>query len=123
MEFAPSGSADVVNVAWPVLSRLEDPSVADPFLNVTGPVGRPLPGAFAVTAAVKVTGWPETEGLGEEVRVVVVPSLLTDWLSAPEMLPLKLPSPLYEAVIEADPAESVERVSTAWRAPFRGEVP
>jgi hypothetical protein len=46
-------------------------------LNVTVPVGVPLPGAFAVTVAVKVTLWPNPEGLSEDVNVVVVADVPT----------------------------------------------
>ena len=41
-------------------------------MNVTVPVGAPLPETLAVTVAVNVTGWLKTEGLTEEVTVVVV---------------------------------------------------
>ena len=43
------------------------PSVAVPSRKVTVPVGVPAPGAFALTVAVKVTLWPNTEGLVAEV--------------------------------------------------------
>jgi hypothetical protein len=39
----------------------------EPSLKVTVLVGVPEPGATAVTVAVKVTAWPKTEGLTEEV--------------------------------------------------------
>jgi len=45
--------------------------------KVTVPVGVPDPGAEAETVAVKVTDWPKTEGLAEEVTVVVVFDLFT----------------------------------------------
>ena len=45
-----------------------------PSWNVTVPVGTPEPGAFAETVAVNVTPCPDTEGLAEEVRAVVVAS-------------------------------------------------
>jgi hypothetical protein len=41
-------------------------------LNVTVPVGVPLPGATALTVAVNMTDWPTVEGLADEVTVVVV---------------------------------------------------
>jgi hypothetical protein len=58
------------------------------------PVGNPLPGALAAIVAVNVTGWPKTEGLDEELKLAVEPSLFTVWLRTPEVLALKLPSPL-----------------------------
>ena len=52
----------------------------------------PLPG---VTVAVKVTDWPNVDGLGEAVTVVVVVAGLTVWppLRVP-LLAAKLLSPL-----------------------------
>src|SRR5437773_2189989 len=44
---------------------------------MTVPVGVPAPGAFALTVAAKITGWPKTEGLLDEMRVVVVSALFT----------------------------------------------
>ena len=44
----------VEKVAWPPLS-VPVPSVAAPSLNVTVPVGVPVPGEFTVTVAVNVT--------------------------------------------------------------------
>ena len=90
MEFEPAANVEVVKVALPELSRFEVPRVVVPFLNVTVPVGMPLPGEFAVTVAVKVTAWLNTEGLADELTVVVVASLLTTWGEA-ESLPLLLP--------------------------------
>ena len=43
------------------------PSVVPPSLKVTVPVA-----VFGETVAVKVTGWPNTEGLADEETVVVV---------------------------------------------------
>ena len=85
----------VLKVAWPALS-VPVPKVAAPSLKVTVPVGVPLPGAEALTVAVKVTDWPETEGLAEEATVVVVLAALMVWVrGAPVLsLPLKLVSPL-----------------------------
>ena len=37
---------------------------------MTVPVGVPLPGDGRRTVAVKVTDWPKTEGLAEDVRFV-----------------------------------------------------
>ena len=49
-----------------------------------------------LTVAVKVTAWPKTEGLGGEAAsavVVTVAAWLTAWLSAVEVLAVKLLSP------------------------------
>jgi hypothetical protein len=55
---------DDVNVAVP--------SVAVPFLNVTIPPGGNPLGAAAATVAVKVTDWPDVDGLADEATLVVV---------------------------------------------------
>jgi hypothetical protein len=68
-------SAAVVKLAWPLLSRgTELARVLIPSLKVTVPwvTGVPL----LVTVAVKVTGWPHTDGFFEEVTVTVVVVLL-----------------------------------------------
>lgn len=77
IELEPTARDEVVKVACPVPSRLEVPRVVVPLLNVTVPVGMPLPGAFAVTEAVKVTGWLNTEGFADELTAVVLASLFT----------------------------------------------
>ena len=63
-------------------------------MRVTVPVGVPPLGATAATVAVKITGWPYTEGLTEEARVVAVSAGLTVLVKAPEVFVLKLASPL-----------------------------
>jgi len=54
------------------------PSVLLPSVNVTVPLGVTVP-EFSVTVAVKVTDWPNTDGLDpvEETNDVVVATLLT----------------------------------------------
>src|SRR3982750_2475444 len=96
MVWLPTARADVVMAAWPVASRLTLPSVVVPSWKVTAPVGVPEFGALTVTAAVKGTGWPNTEGLGgEAVTLVVVRSPMTRNGRPRETgLGLKLPSPL-----------------------------
>ena len=64
------------NVAFPP-TRVPVPMIAVPFINVTVPVGVPLPGATATTVAVKATDCLNTEGLGEETNVVCVDALFT----------------------------------------------
>ena len=65
-----------------------------PSLKTTLPVGVPAPGATALTVAVKVTDWPNTDGLAEEARATALLAWLTVWVTTAEVLVLKLPSPL-----------------------------
>ena len=65
----------------------------EPSLKVTVPVGIPLPGAFAVTFAVKVTLFPKLDGFKEDEREVVVGSLTTTCVIAVEFDPVKFVSP------------------------------
>ena len=60
-------------MAWPAV-RVLVPKVVVPSLNVTVPVGVPDPGALAVTVAVNVTVWPNTDGLTDDTTVVAVAS-------------------------------------------------
>src|SRR5437867_3571076 len=69
-------------------------------VNATVPAGVPPAGATAATVAVNVTAWPNTDGLTEESTVVVESALLTVWMTAADVLLLKLLSPRYSAVIE-----------------------
>jgi hypothetical protein len=54
----------------------------------------------AETPAVKVTGFPLFDGLELDVKVVVVPALLTVCDDGADALLEWLPSPLYSAVME-----------------------
>jgi hypothetical protein len=63
--------AEVANVATPEPFKVPVPIVVAPSLNVTVPVGATEP--VESTAAVKVTIWPESDGLTLEVNVVLVP--------------------------------------------------
>jgi len=76
MECGPIARAALENVALPPLS-VPVPNTVAPFLNVTVPVGVPLPGATAVTVAVNITDWPNTDGLCEEITTVELPALFT----------------------------------------------
>ena len=98
MECGPGGKAGVENVAFP-LASVPLPSIAAPFLNVTVPVGVPLPGAAANTLAVKVTDCPNTDGLREETTVVLVEALLTVCDSAADVLARNAPLPGEVAVM------------------------
>jgi hypothetical protein len=82
-----------MNVAWPEM-RVFVPIGVAPSLKVTVPVGMPVPGAVAITVAVKVTACPKIEGLTDELTAVVVLALLTVCVKLDELLALKLPSPL-----------------------------
>ena len=81
------------NAAFPLVS-VPVPNTVAPFLNVTVPVGVPLPGATAATVAVNVTDWSNTEGLCDEITLVELAALLTVWESAGEALARKVPLPL-----------------------------
>ena len=62
-----------------------------PSSNVTVPVG--VPPYWPVTVAVKVTVCPVCDGLGEEVRPVVVGAFCTFCLSGAEVLGRNFESP------------------------------
>ena len=66
-------------------------SVEAPSLNVTDPIGVPLPGGTD-SVAVNVTVWPNVLGLGVECSDVEVASLFTVWVVLLE-LPANVPSP------------------------------
>src|SRR3989442_9013766 len=90
----------VAVVTPPVVDSVPGPSGMNPSKKFTVPVGLAtavLPGAFTLTAAVRVTDWPDTEGLTALLTKVVVPALFTPWLTAAEADPLKLRSLLYVA--------------------------
>ena len=109
-----AANADVEKVAWPP-AIVPVPSVVAPSLKLTVPVGVPVPGETGLMVAVKTTAWPNTVGLVEEVRVVVLLNGLTTWLKAGVLvLVLKLVSPLYTAVIEWVATDKVELLKVAW---------
>jgi hypothetical protein len=60
------------------------PSVVEPFLKVTVPVG--VGPVVAVTVAVKVTEAPEVDGFSEEVRAVDVGERFTTCETGDEVL-------------------------------------
>ena len=62
----PADSAEVVNAAVPLLSRVAA-ALRDPAVNTTFPVGMP---ELPATVAVKVIVWPYVEGLAEEFTEV-----------------------------------------------------
>ena len=83
----------VWKVAMP-LTSVPVPSTVDPCLNVTVPVA-----AEGEIVAVKVTDEPNVDGFAEEASATVVFALLTVCVRSVALLPLKLLSPLYAALI------------------------
>lgn len=79
----------MLKVALPAASVPAPRSVA-PLKKFTVPGGVP---AVEVTVAVSVTGWPNVEGFGAEVNVVVVGAGFTNCASTAEVEPAKLAEP------------------------------
>ena len=105
---------EVDSVATPLPFSVPVPILTPPSKKVTVPVRVPAPGAEALTVAVKVTDWPDTDGFALEVRAVLVLALLTTWPPASEpVLVLKLLSPLYVALTVWVPTASVEVTNVA----------
>ena len=78
-------------------------------MNCTEPVG-----LLPVTVAVKVTAWPNSDGLSDDTRVMLLVTgggAVTTCTSMGEVLPGKLLSPLYTAVIGWLPTASPEVVN------------
>src|SRR3954467_7760672 len=91
MVCVPDDSVEVVNAAWPAASTgTALASTVAPSRNVTVPAATGVP---ALTIAVKVTGWPESDGFCDEDTVVAVvttdedTTLLTTMLSPGEPPP------------------------------------
>jgi hypothetical protein len=123
MVWLPTAKAEVVNVATPPL-KVTAPIELPPSRKVTVPVGVPAPGNTGETVAVKVTGCPNTDGFGDEVKVVLVSALLTTWgfpLNEP-VLPLKLVLALYDVVMVWLPTVKAEVVKLA-TPPLKVTVP
>ena len=81
-----------VKIACPEALTLTLVDEPPSMVKATVPVRVPAPGAIALTVAVKATGWPATEGFGEDASVVVVSDLLTVCVRTDEVLLVKLPS-------------------------------
>jgi hypothetical protein len=90
IDSVPTGSTVVVSVAALPL-RETVPSVVPPLLNRTVPVG--VPANCPETVAVKVRYCPASDGFCDEIKFVEEVALLTDMLSADEVLREKLISP------------------------------
>src|SRR5262245_56763741 len=91
-------------------------------MKVTVPAGTAAPGARTETAAVKVTAWPATTGLADEVRVTAVAAGLMVRGTAAEVLFAKVPVPEKEAVSAWLPTAS-GTVSVATPLASTGAVP
>ena len=91
MMLVPSGNLDVVYLAEPDVS-VTVARIVFPLRNSILPVGVP---ANDETDAVKLTGFPDTEGLIEETSLVVVAVwAVTTCDRVLEVLPVKLEVPL-----------------------------
>ena len=97
--------AVVVTVAMP-LTSVPVPRAVDPHVNVTAPVGMPVPGELGLTVALIVSDCPKTEGAGEVTTVVVVPAWFTVCDRAAEELLVKSGAPPYVTVIACEPSTS-----------------
>src|SRR5262249_34217881 len=127
-------------MAWPpataklvvILAVLLDPRMLNttgtvprttlPSMKVTVPVGTPIPGARTETVAVKVTDWPVTAGLTDDVRATALAGRLAFRARAPEVRFGKLPVPEKEAVSAWSPKAS-GTVSVATPLASTGAVP
>ena len=87
IEWLPTAREEVESFALPEL-RVTLPSRVVPSLKVTVPVA-----VDGVTVAVKVTDWPNVEGLTPEVRLVVEVAWPTVYESTIEVLLPKVESP------------------------------
>ena len=112
---------DVLKLACPDALSVAVPSVLPPSLKVTVPVG--IPPDDEVTWAVNVTAWPTKDGLSEELSVVVVVIFWTVCFSVPELLPKKVPSPPYTALMLCDPVASEDVLNVACPDAFNVPVP
>jgi hypothetical protein len=92
MEWFPVESPDVVKAATPAPFRAAVPNRDDPSRKATDPVGVPDDDT-PTTVAVKVAGELDFDGLGLDVRDVVVPRGVTVWVRAAEVDPAKVTSP------------------------------
>ena len=71
MKCEPRVNVDLAKVAFPATS-VSVANVIVTFLKVTETVGVPAPGATGATVTLKVTVWPNIDGLSDEVMVVEV---------------------------------------------------
>ena len=90
----PAVANEFVKIACPEALTATLVDVEPSIVKVTVPVRVPAPGATGLTVAVKATGWPATEGFGEDASVVVELALATLCVRTAEVLLVKLASPL-----------------------------
>jgi len=112
----------VAAVTLPFVVSDDVPKVFAPSRNVTVPVGVPLPGATLATIAVKVTDWPTSEGLADELTVVEVLLAATVCVTAEDVLTPSVELPPYIAVIEWVPTVNVDDEKIAMPVPEFGSV-
>ncbi len=93
-----------------------------PFLNVTVPAGTPLPGAVAVTTAVNVTDWLNTDGLADELTAVEVEALFTTCAAAFPLLFAHPVAPVKAAEIVWLATLSAVVLNDAWPEPSTGTL-
>jgi hypothetical protein len=94
----PSGKLALTHVATPLTSvDTAHPRLPTLVVHVIVPVGIPLPGLAAPTAAVNVTLCPYPDGFRLDTTPTVAPALFTTWLTD-WLLLMKLLSPAYVAV-------------------------
>src|SRR5262245_794420 len=75
--FGPYARFEVLKLARPLASSNTVASAVEPSLKVTLDEGTALPGDVAVTVAVNVTCWPNTEVGADELTCVLVAALFT----------------------------------------------
>src|SRR5262249_41671769 len=104
---------DTVIEAKPDPFRFPVPKGLPLSVNDTVPVGMPTPGALADTVVEKVTDWPKTVGSIVVLTLVDVVFALFTTCVTPPVLPEKLVSPLYTAVIECEATLKLDVVNCA----------
>ena len=92
------GSVDVVNVATPAASGMNDAIGVAPSITVTVPAGISGVASAGVTWMVNVTPWLNAEGFGVDVIVVVVGLPTTAKLAGAELLVVYEKGPLVAPV-------------------------
>ena len=105
----PAGSFAVVYLTAPAFSANFARSVV-PLSNWMSPVGTT---ADDDTVTAKLTACPERAGFSDETIPMLVVAFVTLCVSAAAVLPIKLLSPVYTALIEWVPAASVLVVRVA----------
>ena len=86
MEFVPAANALVLKLATPP-ERVAVPMLVPFTIKVTVPVG--VPAVVDLTVAVRITAWPEVDGLTDEVSTVVVVSTFVISETGAEVLAVK----------------------------------